>query len=75
VKPHVHRVHDEVVVILEGAGTMTLGDSSYALAPGRTFVVPRGVVHGVESGGVPLRAMSVFTPGFDGKDRIFVPAR
>ncbi len=75
VKGHLHRVHDEIVVILEGSGTMTLGDSTYALAPGRTFLIPRGVVHAVESTGAPLRAMSIFVPPFDGKDRIFVPLR
>jgi quercetin dioxygenase-like cupin family protein len=74
VKPHIHRVHEEVVVILEGSGTMTLGDSAYALTPGSTFLVPRGVVHAVESG-APLRAMSIFVPPFDGQDRVFVPLR
>jgi quercetin dioxygenase-like cupin family protein len=73
VKPHFHRTHDEVVMILEGTGTMHIGDSSYALAPGATFLVPRGVIHSVETGGTPLRAITVFAPPFDGKDRIFVP--
>jgi mannose-6-phosphate isomerase-like protein (cupin superfamily) len=72
VRAHIHRTHDEIVVILEGDGTAHLADSSIALTPGLTLVIPRGVVHSVESGAKPLRAISVFTPPFDGMDRVFV---
>ncbi len=71
VKPHFHRNHDEVVVILEGQGTLRIGEESHALGPGRTFLVPRGTVHSVDSTGTALRAISVFVPPFDGRDRIF----
>lgn len=71
VKPHFHRNHDEIVVILEGSGTMRIGEESHPLGAGRTFLVPRGTVHSVDSTGTALRAISIFVPPFDGRDRIF----
>jgi mannose-6-phosphate isomerase-like protein (cupin superfamily) len=72
VNPHVHRTHDETVVILSGAGRFRLGEESREISPGMTLVIPRGTVHGLEVLHGTVEAVSIFTPPFDGKDRHFL---
>jgi mannose-6-phosphate isomerase-like protein (cupin superfamily) len=72
VKPHVHREHDEQVVVLAGEGTVRLGDSSQEVSAGSVVVIPRGTVHSLVVTGPAVEVVSVFSPPFDGKDRHFV---
>lgn len=73
VKPHLHAHHTEHVHVLEGSGTMLLGDSIFAISPGAFIAIPRGTPHAVRvSGDVPLRVISVQAPFFDGSDRVAV---
>jgi len=72
VNPHVHRTHDETVVILSGTGRMRVGEDSRMISPGLTMVIPRGTVHGLEVFEGTVEAVSIFTPPFDGKDRHFL---
>jgi len=72
VKTHVHHRHDETVTILSGEGRMRLGDETRDVGPGTVLLVPRGTLHSLEVIAGPMEAVSVFSPAFDGKDRLFV---
>lgn len=72
VAAHYHRLHDETVVVLAGAGQMRLGDDWHALGAGDVLTLPRGTVHALEVTEGPLEAISVFSPAFDGQDRHFL---
>lgn len=72
VKAHLHRRHDETVTILSGQGVMHLGDETREVAAGTVLMIPRGVLHSLRVTEGPLEAISVFSPAFDGEDRLFV---
>ena len=74
VKSHFHKDHSENIVVLEGEGMMTLGDSLFAIKEGDFVSIPKGTTHSVTqvlSKG-PLKVLSIQTPLFDGSDRIFI---
>lgn len=71
VAPHLHRFHTEHVVVLEGEGTMLLGDSVRTVRAGDAVIIPRNTPHAVKVlGNGPLRVISVQAPRFDGTDRV-----
>jgi len=73
VAPHYHRDHDETVYVIRGEALFTLAGEEMALRPGTLLHVPRRLVHSVRVlGAEPCAVLSLFTPPFDGKDRIFV---
>ena len=72
VPAHLHRRHDETVVVLSGRGRLRLGDASFDVGPGTVIQVPRGTVHALEVTESPVEAISVFSPPFDGTDRVRV---
>lgn len=73
VKKHYHAYHSENIMALEGTGKMILGDKTIFIKAGDIIVVPKGTIHAVIStGNVPLKVISVQSPYFDGKDRIFI---
>jgi mannose-6-phosphate isomerase-like protein (cupin superfamily) len=72
VKAHVHRQHDEQVVVLGGEGTAKVGEATHPVAAGTVVVIPRGTVHQLTVTGEPVEAVSIFSPPFDGEDRHFV---
>jgi quercetin dioxygenase-like cupin family protein len=82
---HFHREHEEIVIVQEGEGDVRLGEAGGAggaiwgpgpgrhLRAGDVLLIPRNVVHEViATGKRPFRGVSVFSPQFDGKDRVFV---
>ncbi|MCB0429704.1 MAG: cupin domain-containing protein [Flavobacteriales bacterium] len=70
---HYHASHTETVYVLEGEGTMELGDSTFAIHPGQVLVMIPGTHHAVKkTGDTPLKAISVFSPGLITPDRILV---
>ena len=70
---HYHILSEETVYIIKGRGIMTVGKEIRPIQPGDIIAIPRGVAHGVENRSPePLVALSVMSPPFDGKDRIFV---
>jgi mannose-6-phosphate isomerase-like protein (cupin superfamily) len=69
---HLHRTHDETVVILSGKGRMRVGEETREISPGLTLVIPRGTPHQLEVLQGTVEAVSIFTPPFDGKDRQFL---
>lgn len=68
---HLHRAHTEHVMVLEGEGLMTLGDTVRSIRAGDIVIIPRNTPHAVKvQGDVPLRVISVQAPRFDGTDRV-----
>lgn len=73
VKEHYHKDHTEVVYVLEGTGTLMLGEREQELHPGDYIFIPPGTRHSVKvTSKDPMKVISVQTPEFDGSDRVFV---
>lgn len=73
-RPHRHDRHDLFVVILRGHGAMRLGDEERSIGPGSILYVPRSTVHAFRNASSePAVAYAVYTPAFDGQDRIPAP--
>jgi mannose-6-phosphate isomerase-like protein (cupin superfamily) len=73
VKHHKHIHHSEHVVVLEGSGQMTLGNKGFAIKKGDVIFIPKNTIHSVISmGETPLKVLSIQSPKFDGKDRVFI---
>ncbi len=72
VKPHKHLTHSEHVIVMEGEGVMKLGDKTFSLKKGDVVFIPKNTVHSVKTTSkIPLKVMSIQSPMFDGKDRVF----
>ena len=73
VKEHFHAAHTEVVYILEGKGTMSLGEEERTIQKGDYVFIPKGTHHSVQVlKDEPMKVLSIQTPQFDGSDRVFV---
>lgn len=71
---HRHDEHDLLVYAFEGEGGMLIGDEERWIGRGSIVYVPRGTVHSMRNtSSTPMLGYAVFTPPFDGKDR--VPAK
>jgi len=76
VKPHKHASHTEVIVVLKGKGLMTVGDETREIRKGDLIIIPQGTVHSViTSSRKPLKVVSIQSPVFLGKDRIWIEER
>lgn len=72
VESHHHARHDENVWIIRGAGRLTLGTEKLKVKAGQFVHIPKGTSHAFHNlGSTPAVVISVFSPGFDGKDRIY----
>ncbi len=72
VRLHKHIYHTENVIIEEGKGEFQLGDSIYMVKKGDVIVIPKDTWHGVIVNSVqPMKVISIQSPEFLGKDRIF----
>ncbi|MEZ4722803.1 MAG: cupin domain-containing protein, partial [Flavobacteriales bacterium] len=70
VPPHFHKEHTEVVYVIQGNGTLVLGDQTKFIKEGDYIFIPKGTPHSVKvSGDKPMKVLSVQTPEFDGSDR------
>ncbi|HEY0029325.1 MAG TPA: cupin domain-containing protein [Bacteroidia bacterium] len=73
VKKHKHVSHTEHVYILDGEGEMLLGDKTIKVKKGDMIFIPKNTVHSLKVTSVfPVKVLSVQSPNFDGKDRIFI---
>ena len=73
VAPHYHASHSEIVYILEGEGIMTLGEHKKQVKKGDYIRIPETLVHDVQvTSNIPMKVLSVQTPEFKGKDRVFI---
>ena len=72
VKMHKHVNHTEHVLVVEGAGDFTIGQESKSIVKGDLITIPKDTWHGVTvTSDVPLKVISVQSPEFKGKDRVF----
>ena len=63
VPKHLHPVANEVQYILEGTGTIWLGDKEVQIKPGDLAIIPKGTVHGgTKTDGAPFKAIAIKTP-------------
>jgi mannose-6-phosphate isomerase-like protein (cupin superfamily) len=74
VKAHYHAFHTENIYVIEGKAEMTLNDSTFVVRKGDYLNIPKGSIHSVTKvyGKKPLKVLSIQSPEFRGKDRIFV---
>jgi mannose-6-phosphate isomerase-like protein (cupin superfamily) len=70
-QPHRHDRHDLLVVMLRGHGAMRQGADERAVGEGSVLYVPRGTVHAFRNASPDVAvAYAVYTPAFDGRDRV-----
>ena len=73
VNMHYNVFHSENVVVTEGTGIMKLGNKEFVIKKGDLIVIPKGTKHSVINTGTnPIKVISVQSPYFDGKDRVWV---
>ncbi len=74
VKAHYHAVHSENIYVLEGKGKMVVDGKEIEIKAGDYLNFAKGKVHAVleVTSRKPLKVISVQSPQFLGKDRIFV---
>lgn len=76
VKGHFHQYHTEHVYVIEGEGIMTIGENTNPIKAGDLVFIPRGTVHSVAvTSDTPMKVLSVQSPLFLGKDRVFTQAK
>ena len=72
VETHKHEWHSETIYVIEGEAAMYLNDTSLIIKPGDVVFIPKNTWHAVKVNSIrPLKVLSVQSPGFDGKDRVF----
>lgn len=70
-QPHRHDTHDLTVVILRGFGAMRIGSEERRVGQGSILYVPRATVHAFRNlSDQPAVAYAIYSPPFDGKDRV-----
>ena len=63
VPKHMHPNTNEMQYILEGTGTIWLGDKEVTVKPGDLVVIPKGTPHGGNKPqGRPIKAIAIKTP-------------
>jgi quercetin dioxygenase-like cupin family protein len=74
VPPHIHRLEDEISIVLEGEIGFRSEDQEVVLAAGGYIVKPRGELHAMwNAGRTPARMIEVISPaGFEDFFRQFV---
>lgn len=73
VKLHKHNNHTEQAVILDGEGTMKLGEKTFQVKKGDIIFIPAKTPHSlIVSSKNPVKVLSIQSPYFDGKDRVMI---
>jgi mannose-6-phosphate isomerase-like protein (cupin superfamily) len=64
VPKHMHPNTNEIQYIVEGTGTIWLGDKEVKVKPGDLVIIPKGTAHGgtKQEGDVPIKAIAIKTP-------------
>lgn len=72
VRPHKHIFHNESVFVLSGSAIFTLGDKEMNIKKGDFIKIPKNTVHAVKvTSKSPLKVLSIQSPKFEGKDRVY----
>lgn len=73
VKKHFHESHTETVTIIDGRALMSLNNETFIVKKGDHIIIPPKTPHSVfVKGNKPLKVLSVQSPEFSGKDRIYL---
>jgi mannose-6-phosphate isomerase-like protein (cupin superfamily) len=68
---HRHDLHDLLVFVMQGHGHMLIGTEERAIGAQSVVYVPRGTPHAMRNASAgPIVGYAVFTPAFDGQDRV-----
>jgi mannose-6-phosphate isomerase-like protein (cupin superfamily) len=63
VHKHVHANANEIQYVLEGSGTVWLGDQEVQVKPGDLIIIPKGTAHaGTKPDGRPFKSIAIKTP-------------
>jgi oxalate decarboxylase/phosphoglucose isomerase-like protein (cupin superfamily) len=72
-KMHYHQYSDEITYCIKGQAVMNVSGKELVMKAGDLMYIPTLMLHGSEvTGNETLQLISIFTPPFDGKDRIYV---
>ena len=72
-KMHYHQYSDEITYCIKGQAVMNVSGKELVMKAGDLMYIPALILHGSEvTGNETLQLISIFTPPFDGKDRIYV---
>lgn len=72
-KMHYHQYRDEITYCIKGQAVMNVSGEELVMKAGDLMYIPALMLHGSEvTGNETLQLISIFTPPFDGKDRIYV---
>ncbi len=70
---HIHRYHDATATVLSGKGLLKIGRHTHEMREGDVTTIPRKHTHGyINQSKEPSVLYVVFSPPFDGKDRVVV---
>ncbi len=70
---HYHTARDEIDLIIKGEANMTIASQSHLIKAGDLIYIPPGTVHDFAAVGTEtFELICVFSPPYDGRDRIFV---
>lgn len=62
-KVHAHEGEDKVYFVLEGSGTVVVGDDESAISAGQIVIAPSGAPHGISNGdGGKMRVLVFMAP-------------
>jgi mannose-6-phosphate isomerase-like protein (cupin superfamily) len=71
---HKHPNTNEIQYILEGTGTIWLGDKEVHVKPGDLVIIPKGTPHaGTKPDGRPFKAIAIKTPPQSPTDTVMLP--
>ncbi len=72
-KMHYHQYSDEITYCIKGQAVMNVSGKELVMKAGDLMYIPALTLHESEvTGNETLQLISIFTPPFDGKDRIYV---
>lgn len=72
-KMHYHQYRDEITYCIKGQAVMNVSGKELVMKAGDLMYIPALMLHGSKvTGNETLQLISIFTPPFDGKDRIYV---
>ncbi|MBC7578716.1 MAG: cupin domain-containing protein [Tardiphaga sp.] len=74
VPKHMHPNTNEIQYILEGSGTIWLGDQEVAVKAGDLVIIPKGTAHaGTKPDGRPFKSIAIKTPPQAADDTKMLP--
>jgi mannose-6-phosphate isomerase-like protein (cupin superfamily) len=69
--PHYHPRTEEIYYVLEGQGSMQVGDETLAVGPGDAIAIPPGVLHQIRNAGpVVLKFLCCCVPAYEDEDTV-----